>query len=114
MLTGDRKPYFALAGVINMRHGRAVADQLPGLTQHHCELKPFPRRIGMPFHHLPDKAFTLFPRVGRVPALIAGHLHRRAVRHELRRVPQAKPAQRNALPSQLGEALIGHDAPSAI
>ncbi|HWN63917.1 MAG TPA: hypothetical protein VNO25_24955, partial [Streptosporangiaceae bacterium] len=83
MLRGDREAYVALARVIGMRHGRAVADQLPGRTEHHRELEPFPGRIGMLLRYLLDEAFALFPRVWCVPALKAGHLLRRAVRHEL-------------------------------
>jgi hypothetical protein len=63
-------------------------------------------RIGMPVHHLPYKAFARFPRIGRVPALKAGHLLRRAVRHELRHVTQMEPAQRHPLPG--GEGIL-HD-----
>jgi hypothetical protein len=91
-----------------MRHGRAVSDQLPGGTQRHRELEPFPGRIGMLNRYLPDKALTLFPRIRRVPALKASDLFSRPVRHELGQVVRMKPAQYHARPGKLGEAFIGH------
>jgi len=43
--------------------------------------------------------------------LKAGHLLRRAVRHELDHIVQTKPAQCHARPGELSEAFIGHDDP---
>ena len=94
-----------------MRYGRAVADQLPGRAQRHRELEPCPGRIGMLPRQLLDKALALLPRKRRVPALIAGHLHGRAVRHELGHIAWVKPAQCHARPGQLSEAFIRHDVP---
>src|SRR5215469_666112 len=111
MLRGDRESYVALAGVIRMRHGCAVADQTPGRTQRHRELEPFPRRIRMLPRDLPEKAFAVFPRVRCVPTLKAGYLLTGAVRHKRGQVVRVKPAQCHARPCQLGEAFIGHDVP---
>jgi hypothetical protein len=87
-----RESYVALAGIIGMRHGRAVTDQPPRRTQHHRELEPFPSRIRvLPGDRL-DKALALFPGVRRVPALKAGHLLRRAVRQEHGHIVRMKPA----------------------
>jgi hypothetical protein len=114
MLGGDRETYVALAGIIGMRHGGAVADQLPARTQRHRELEPFPGRIGMLMRDLPDKTLTLVQRIRSVPALKASHLLRRAVRHKRGHIIGMKPAQRHARPGQLGEAFIGHNIPSRI
>ena len=68
-------------------------------------------RVDAVLPNRPDEALPLVARVWHVPALIAGHRRGRAVRHELRHVPRVEPAQRHTFPGQLGEVLVGHDAP---
>src|SRR5262249_51071678 len=89
--------------------GRAVTDQVPGRTQRHRELEPFPGGVGMLPDNLPDEALALFPRIRRVPALEPGHLSTGAVRHELRYIARLEPAQHHPVPGEFGEVLVRHD-----
>ena len=66
----------------------------------------------MLFHQLPDEALALVPRIGRVPALEAGHLRGRAVRHELRHVGRLEPAQQHRSPASSVKPSSGMTAPS--
>src|SRR5215471_20260517 len=106
---GYRESDLALAGILGVRFGRAVTDQPAGRAQRHRELEPFPGGVGVLLHLLPNETLTLVPRIRRVPALEPGHLGTGAVRHELRQIVQAEPAQHHPVPGQLGEVLIGHD-----
>src|SRR6266571_4231778 len=82
VLRSDGEAYLALARVIRERPGCAVAGELSGRAQDHGELEPFTRGIRVLRHNLADKAFTRHPRIGRVPALEAGHPGGGAVSHE--------------------------------